>query len=121
MLNHDSQVTVTLLLAFVGFAGVLLSPVIGGWMKVMEVKNLGKTAIATRRYEYFQHQMNQLIDWRHQGALGNDVSGRLISLIISIDDAEMQAIAERKDISADLRAHLAIIRLGQLINEERQV
>jgi hypothetical protein len=121
MLSHDSQVTMTLVLALIGFSVSLLAPVVGGWMKVMEVRNLGKTAIQTRRYEYFQHQMNQLIEWRHQGAMGNDVSARLTSLIISIDDSEMQAIAERKDLSADLRAHLAIIRLGQLINEERKV
>ena len=118
MLLSDIEISMAVILAF---AGVLLAPIVGGWMKVVEVRNLGKTAIQTRRYEYFQHQMNQLIEWRHQGTLGNDVGGRLVSLIISIDDNAMQDIAERKDLSADLRAHLAIIRLGQLINEERRV
>jgi hypothetical protein len=118
MILSDSQISLAVILTF---AVALIAPVIGGWMKLLEVKNGGKAAISTRRYEYLQHQMNQLIEWRHQGAMGNDVAGRLTSLIISIDDAEMQAIAERKDLSADLRAHLAIIRLGQLINEERQV
>jgi hypothetical protein len=118
MILSDSQISLAVILTF---AVALIAPVIGGWMKVLEVRNLGKTAIQTRRYEYFQHQMSQLIEWRHQGALGTDVSARLTSLIISIDDAEMQDIAERKDLSADLRAHLAIIRLGQLINEERKV
>jgi hypothetical protein len=118
MILSDSQVSLALIL---GLAVTLFAPIIGGWMKVLEVKNLGKTALDTRRYEYFQHQMNQLIEWRHQGSQGADVSGRLISLIVSIDDHEMQAIAERKDLSADLRAHLAIIRLGQLINEERKI
>jgi hypothetical protein len=118
MILSDSQITLALILTL----GVtLFAPVIGGWMKVLEVKNLGKTALDTRRYEYFQHQMNQLIEWRHQGAMGNDVAARLISLIVSIDDTEMQSIAERKDISPDIRAHLAIIRLGQLINEERKI
>lgn len=118
MIFSDSQISLAVILTL---AVALLAPVIGGWMKVVEVKNLGRTALDTRRYEYFQHQMNQLIEWRHQGALGNDVSTRLISLIVSIDDVQMQAIAERKDVSPDIRAHLAIIRLGQLINEERKL
>ena len=118
MILSDSQISLAVILTL---AVALIAPVIGGWMKVLEVRSGGKAAIETRRYEYFQHQMNQLIEWRHQGNSGNDVSTRLISLIVSIDDAEMQAIAERKDLSADLRAHLAIIRLGQLINEEKKI
>ena len=89
MILSDSQISLAVILTL---AVALIAPVIGGWMKVLEVRSGGKAAIETRRYEYFQHQMNQLIEWRHQGNSGNDVSTRLISLIVSIDDAEMHRV-----------------------------
>lgn len=107
---------VTFIIAIASFIGVLIGPALSGLVRLRELQHEAKQQAQQDRVNYLRETQMKLIDtFAMANTVGNNA--RILGLILSVDDEQIQSIGESKDPLRD-KANKTIIRLGQMIKAE---
>src|SRR5688572_22502174 len=117
-MSAESQQLITLIVSIVTLIGVILSQLVPAILRRGELKDQHAADKKTTRIGFLQMQMLDLIAWNYNHGRDNEAPTRILGIILSIDDKEMQTIARTKDKPIDWKAEEGIKRLGEMINAE---